>query len=522
MTASDEKLDSRERFPDAMARWIRKQFPAFDELHAKNGDETQFANNKFDEFVEEFGEAQCNEMPNCKKRFQRKFWNRANDLRKTEARAAPSTQPSASSVPLYLVPDAPEVKARDLYKAAHNDEMNIEVTALRKTLGQDYSHHAGHFQHLWKQRWDGLSVEDREKWVSEAVARNAAGREAVLNSTIFDAQNLLPRKLYSIFEGMLHGGPGGIGEGAFHLLYSCRDPNSKLITGCLTVTSVGSDADPFQTACKDYKTNITAPWQQFSHQNVALNPAPINYDEKLKKNGSGIYLLPVYDEETQTMSAYRGILRIFVEASFFHVVPRSGAVPAMPWSDFLAHPEDFFDPRLILEGILTRRPEDMPSDDVRKFAARIHKFQADYPASCIFESSHFIGEAVRNRKAVADAQRADEMEEIIEADDDHGKDPLESPLTSPTSSPRVPFETLKPVDPPPVLPALPSPSPPPAPRASKKSKGKKRKADEVEEPSIAEDRQVKALPLRRSTRANVIEAHEEPSKPPKKRRKSGR
>jgi hypothetical protein len=64
-SSDEKKLSSREVFPPEMARWIEKQYPSFDALHA-GGDETEFKNNAYAEFVKEFGE-KCDGIPECKK-----------------------------------------------------------------------------------------------------------------------------------------------------------------------------------------------------------------------------------------------------------------------------------------------------------------------------------------------------------------------------------------------------------------------------------------------------------------------
>ncbi|KAJ7757207.1 hypothetical protein DFH07DRAFT_958797 [Mycena maculata] len=485
-SASDDELDPREVFPPDMAKWIRKQFSDFDAVHAAGGDESDFKNNKFTEFRTEFGGERCDAIQNCKRKFKRKFANRADKLRKAAEKQVSGGR--SGGKPFYLLPDAPETKARDLYKSAHRDEIIKEANKQREVLGQDHHHQPAHFQQVVKERWDGLSSAERETWVEAAAVKNADA--TMPDATIFENQEKLLRMLFGLLQGTLHAGRGGIGVGAYHLLYSYRNSEEKIAVGSLTVNSAESETLPFQAACVDYEVTTEAPWERYSHQNVGFN-TNIDHSQKLSKNTGRFYVLPPFDEETGTLQEYRNTMRIFFEASFC-------AMPAMPWKELLNCPEDFLDARLIANGILIRRPDAMPSGDLRAFAQCIHDFQAANTTSSIFSDEHIISAAILSRKALAEAAKPQDIEEIIEPDSvDHSDcSPVLTPLVSPASSPHI-------------TPAKPVSSPPP--------KSGKRKASGPPPPLERES----TLPLRRSTRHNKapIPSVSDTKERPQKRRK---
>jgi hypothetical protein len=66
MMASDKKIDSREVFQDNMARWIAKQFSAFDAIHAAGSNKGEFKDTAYAEFRKEFG-GRCDAIKDCKK-----------------------------------------------------------------------------------------------------------------------------------------------------------------------------------------------------------------------------------------------------------------------------------------------------------------------------------------------------------------------------------------------------------------------------------------------------------------------
>jgi hypothetical protein len=172
----------------------------------------------------------------------------------------------------------------------------------------------------------------------------------------------------------------------------------------------------------------------------------------------------------------------------------------MPWTEFLNHPEDFLDARLIVNGILTRRPDAMPSGDLRAFAQRIHDFQAANTTASIFNDERIISAAILGRKALAEAAKPQNIEEIIEPDNvDHSdRSPVLMSLTSPPSPHITP---TKPV-------SLPS------------SELWKRKASGPPPPPENEP----TLPLRRSTRHNnapIPSGSDTKEKPQKRRRTRG-
>ncbi|KAF7371928.1 hypothetical protein MVEN_00050700 [Mycena venus] len=178
-------------------------------------------------------------------------------------------------------------------------------------------------------------------------------------------------------------------------LYSYRNSKEEMVVGSLTVNPAGSETIPFQTACVDYKRTTTAPWELYSHQTIGFNKN-IDYNTKLVKNAGGFYVLPHFNEETGILKDFRDTMRLFMEGSFFQVVPRTGAMPAMPWAEFLNHPEDFLHPELIVDGILTR-PDAMPSTDLRAFAGCIHRFQAANTTISIFDDENIISAAMLDR-----------------------------------------------------------------------------------------------------------------------------
>ncbi|KAJ7094335.1 hypothetical protein C8R44DRAFT_890371 [Mycena epipterygia] len=177
-------------------------------------------------------------------------------------------------------------------------------------------------------------------------------------------------------------------------------------------------------------------------------------------------------------------------------------MPAMPWVEFLNYPEDFLHPKLIVDGILTC-PEDMPSADLRAFAECIHRFQAANSTISIFNDENIISAAMLDRQARADAAKPEEIMELINGDDvdDHVEMHSDvsgnfTPLTSPTSSPRI--LPVNPINPVPVassllLPVQPTP-PPTIPQ--------KRKASSP--PPSADVELLQPASLRRSSRHNAV------------------
>ncbi|KAJ6449132.1 hypothetical protein C8R45DRAFT_1131288 [Mycena sanguinolenta] len=410
--ALEEALDLWEVFLADMARWVIKQFSAFDVLHEAGGDVLALKKAKLADFEKEFGDARCNEIPDFKNKFKRKFHNHAKTLRANDKSSGPSR-----AKPFYLLPEAPETKARDLYKSAHRDEFS-----------------------------------------EEASKRN---------------QKDLARTLLGVLQGILHAGRGGSGVGAFHVLYAYRNAEEKLIVGSLSVNSGNTETVPFQTACTAYESTTEVPWEQYAHQNIGFNNN-VDYSNRFSKNAGGFYVLPVFDDETGTIQDYRNTIRSFFEASFFQVILQTGSMSAMPWVEFLAHPEDFLDPKLIVVNAILARLDAMPSDELRAFARRIHDFQANNPASSIFNDDHIISAAMLNHKARADMAKLQNIEpDIMYMYDSEPGTPLTSPLLSPHIMP------VKPVSPPPP-------------------KSKKRKA--TDPPASATSA---PFPLRRSMRQNA-------------------
>ncbi|KAJ7429065.1 hypothetical protein B0H11DRAFT_1946201 [Mycena galericulata] len=334
--------------------------------------------------------------------------------------------------------------------------------------------------------WKGLEPAGREKWEAEAVEKSR--RDQASDGSIYENQQKLPRTLFGLLQGTLHAGKGGIGVGAYHILYSYRNSQEEMVVGSLTINSADSENVPFQTACVDYGATTQAPWEPYSHQTIGFNKN-IDHNTKLEKNAGGFYVLPPFDEETGTLKDFRETLRLFMEASFFQVVPRTGAMPAMPWSEFLSYPEEFLHPRLIVDGILAR-PDAMAAADVRAFANCIHKFQVANDKISIFNDKNIISAAILDHQSRAAAAKPEEIVELVDADD---KSHLDSPLTSPARSPRI-----LPVDN--TVPETPLISVQPAPPSTIP---RKRRATGPP-PSDAESQQLG--PLRRSSRHNTVPA----------------
>ncbi|KAJ6550766.1 hypothetical protein DFH09DRAFT_1500090 [Mycena vulgaris] len=448
--------------------------------------------------MKEFGE-KCDGIPECKKlgvqKFRRKFSNRADRLR--TAMEKPSAR--ADNKPFYLLPDGPETKARDLYTSAHRADINAEANERGLAAGQDHHFQLAHFQQVVAEHWKDLTPAERETWEAKATAKNMEAEAS--NGSIFENQLKLPRTLFGLLQRTLHASRGGVGVGAYHVLYSYRNSQEEIVVGSLTVNSADSETIPFQTAYIDYKTTTTAPWELYSHQNIGFNKN-IDYSKKLAKNAGGFYVLPHFDEETEMLKDFRETLRLFMEGSFLsiywaqvQVMPRTGAMPAMPWAEFLNHPEDFLQPGLIVDGILTR-PDAMPSTALRAFAGCIHKFQAANGTISIFNDENTISAAILDHQARADAAKPEEIVEVINAADVDDQLDIDTP---PADNPTNPISVFPP--PPPLPPAPPANIP------------QKRKASGP--PPSADVDSSQPAPLRRSSRHNTV-----PNAKANKRRKT--
>ncbi|KAJ7796122.1 hypothetical protein B0H14DRAFT_2620214 [Mycena olivaceomarginata] len=229
-----------------------------------------------------------------------------------------------------------------------------------------------------------------------------------------------------------------------------------------------------------------APWELYLHQNIGWMylPVPdIDYSKKLTQNDGGFFIRPLFNEETGTLKDYRDTLRLFMEASFskVQVFQRSGAMPAMPWAEFLNHLEDF----LNLYSLWTE-----------SWLARMQ-----CPIS-IVKDEHIISTAILDRRACADAAKPEDITELINTDDVdrefklrsdilHHSTPLSSPHTSPHILPVDPVNTT----------SIAAPLLPPAQLIPPVTVPRKRKASGSPPQNIES---AQPAPLHRSTRQNQL------------------
>jgi hypothetical protein len=68
-----------------------------------------------------------------------------------------------------LFEESAPATARDLFRDQHSIEINNEATRRRALLNQDSKYHAGIFQTVLKERWDGLPEDERERWHDIAI-----------------------------------------------------------------------------------------------------------------------------------------------------------------------------------------------------------------------------------------------------------------------------------------------------------------------------------------------------------------
>lgn len=85
----------------------------------------------------------------------------------TKARSKESRS-VADSRPLLLFPEDDTVGGRDLYRREHTVVINAEATKRREEQGQDSRQHAGHYQRVLREHWDGLSEQEKVGWVEKA------------------------------------------------------------------------------------------------------------------------------------------------------------------------------------------------------------------------------------------------------------------------------------------------------------------------------------------------------------------
>ena len=74
----------------------------------------------------------------------------------------------ADSQPLLLFPEDVTVGGHDLYRREHAVAINAEATKQREEQGQDSHQHAGHYQRVLCECWDGLSEQEKVGWVEKA------------------------------------------------------------------------------------------------------------------------------------------------------------------------------------------------------------------------------------------------------------------------------------------------------------------------------------------------------------------
>lgn len=116
-------------------------------------------------------------------------------------------------------------------------------------------------------------------------------------------------------------------------------------------------------------------------------------------------------------------------------------MPGLPWADFLAHPTDFLDPRLVCGGILNR-PETMSIGHLFDFAASIRTFQSSNGTISIFQAKEFLAQSLAASQSKYEP--LDEFDAVVDEDVEeviHHSSPLSlmvSPLESNGPNPRGP------------------------------------------------------------------------------------
>ena len=78
--------------------------------------------------------------------------------------------------PFFLFEEEAPVSARDLFRADIHDSINEEVTRRREEANLDSKQHAGLFQVVLKERWDGMSDSDKAQWHKLATETNEKDR----------------------------------------------------------------------------------------------------------------------------------------------------------------------------------------------------------------------------------------------------------------------------------------------------------------------------------------------------------
>ncbi|TDL17562.1 hypothetical protein BD410DRAFT_843491 [Rickenella mellea] len=386
------------KFSSLQEAWIQNHVPEYLEKfrNSKPHADRNWKKLQWDLFFQEFSdELNASDEPtgDWRDRFNRKFTNAKHRTPKGSNKRVGSPQPS----PVVQWPQEHTADtARELWVATVKDDVNAEVTQARSSAGIDHRQHAGMYQAALKKRWESLTELEREAWTEKAVALRDA-EERWDDPQLFLNQKTLAKITTRTFQGMIGPGPHRVGNAAFHLLFSYRDSDDLLQTGCVTVAP--QLPEPFHKVLPNYELVVVKPWQDYCEMNIPRVHENVECT-MLKRNEANMPVLPSINEEKSTIADLRAILKAYIDALWYAGWPKSDDMPEPPWDDIVAHPADYLDVSTLSPGLTVKNPDTMDSALVLSLLKEIQHAQRNtppcYPIS--FRSRQSIQDALTARQ----------------------------------------------------------------------------------------------------------------------------
>ncbi|CAA7264599.1 unnamed protein product [Cyclocybe aegerita] len=261
-----------------------------------------------------------------------------------------------------------------LHDREHADQVNAEVNKVRKATDTSHHKHAGMWQTRMKELWEGLDEDEQADWEEKAATLRAAQKEG----QIYRNQALLYETVAALLTSLVGTSEDGkytIGNARFHLLYTYRDCNEVLKTGCVNAYKGDIGQASFESFLESYSESVMRPWFDCCKDTVDVNQKSGPFERDV--NGYPIW--PEGLENDLTLERLRAMLAEFVEVQW-----------ASSWS-FDGHPfrwdSSDMQATLVDSNLPLLNPQTSPLNSVFQLLTFIKDNQATTLAVQLFKKS---------------------------------------------------------------------------------------------------------------------------------------